>query len=69
MISCVRSTWRAGRGLCPWGCGLSRASPNCAHSDRIDEAPDLLAAVYNHFTEGLGTADLQRAKRLFDESS
>jgi predicted ATPase len=31
----------------------------------IDEAPDLLAAVHNHFTEGFGTADLQRAKRLF----
>ena len=36
---------------------------------RVDEAPDLLAAVYNHFTEGFGTADLQRAKRLFDEWS
>jgi len=31
------------------------------------EAHDLLAPVYNWFTEGFGTADLQSAKALLDE--
>ena len=34
--------------------------------DRIGEAPDLLAPIYDRFTEGFGTADLQAAKRLID---
>ena len=35
--------------------------------DRIAEARDLLAPVYERFIEGFGTADLQAAKRLLDE--
>ena len=35
--------------------------------DRIGEARDLLAPIYERFTEGFGTADLQSAKRLLDE--
>ena len=35
--------------------------------DRVDEARDLLASVYERFTEGFGTADLQSAKRLLGE--
>jgi predicted ATPase len=35
--------------------------------DRIGEARDLLAPIYQRFTEGFGTADLQSAKRLLDE--
>ena len=31
------------------------------------EAHDLLASVYNWFTEGFETADLQEAKALLDE--
>jgi predicted ATPase len=32
-----------------------------------DEACDLLAPVYDWFTEGFDTADLQEAKQLLDE--
>ena len=35
--------------------------------DRIGEARDLLASIYDRFTEGFGTADLQAAKKLLDE--
>ena len=35
--------------------------------DRIGEARDLLAPIYDRFTEGFGTADLQSAKRLLGE--
>jgi predicted ATPase len=35
--------------------------------DRIDEARDLLAPIYERFTEGFGTADLQAARLLLDE--
>jgi predicted ATPase len=35
--------------------------------DRIGEARDLLAPIYERFTEGFGTADLREAKRLLDE--
>ena len=34
---------------------------------KIPEARDLLAPVYNWFTEGFDTADLQEAKALLDE--
>jgi predicted ATPase len=33
------------------------------------EAHEMLAAVYNWFTEGFDTKDLQDAKRLIDELS
>ena len=36
---------------------------------RRDEAQSLLAGIYNWFTEGFGTADLQEAKALLDEWS
>ena len=35
--------------------------------NRIGEARDLLAPIYQRFTEGFGTADLQSQKRLLDE--
>ena len=35
--------------------------------NRIGEARDQLAPIYDRFTEGFGTADLQSAKRLLDE--
>jgi len=34
---------------------------------RSDEAPELLASVYDRFTEGFGTADLKAAKALLDD--
>lgn len=34
---------------------------------RVAEARELLGAVYNRFTEGFATADLQRAKILLDQ--
>jgi hypothetical protein len=37
--------------------------------DRIAEARDLLAPIYERFTEGFGTADLQAARRLLDALS
>jgi hypothetical protein len=37
--------------------------------DRIGEARDLLAPIYERFTEGFDTADLQAAKRLIDALS
>jgi predicted ATPase len=36
---------------------------------RIDEARDILAAIYGWFTEGFDTLDLQEAKRLLGELS
>jgi predicted ATPase len=36
---------------------------------RRDEARELLAPVYNWFTEGFDTADLKDAKALLDELS
>jgi hypothetical protein len=35
--------------------------------DRVGEARDLLAPIYERFTEGFGTADLQAGKKLLDE--
>jgi predicted ATPase len=35
--------------------------------DRIAEARDLLAPIYERFTEGFGTADLRAGKKLLDE--
>ena len=35
--------------------------------DKRQDAYDLLAQVYNWFTEGFDTADLQEAKALLDE--
>ena len=36
-------------------------------SELIDEARELLASVYNWFTEGFDTKDLQEAKVLLAE--
>jgi predicted ATPase len=48
-----------------------RAATNLARlwqsQDKRQEAYDLLAPVYNWFTEGFDTADLQEAKQLLDE--
>jgi predicted ATPase len=40
-----------------------------ASQGRRDEARTMLAEIYNWFTEGFGTADLQDAKALLDELS
>ena len=37
--------------------------------DKAGEARDLLAPIYDWFTEGFGTADLKDAKALLDELS
>ncbi|MFQ5947026.1 MAG: hypothetical protein ACE5NC_12405, partial [Anaerolineae bacterium] len=39
------------------------------HGGRRDEAQQLLAEVYRHFTEGFDTPDLLEAKALLDELS
>ena len=36
------------------------------HQDKRKEAQDLLAPVYNWFTEGFDTADLEEARDLLD---
>jgi predicted ATPase len=38
-----------------------------AKQDRRDEAPAMLAEIYNWFTEGIDTADLGDAKTLLDQ--
>jgi predicted ATPase/DNA-binding winged helix-turn-helix (wHTH) protein len=45
------------------------ASIACMWRDqhRVAEARELLGAVYGRFTEGFGTADLQKAKRLLEQ--
>ena len=37
------------------------------HQNKLDEAHDLLATIYDWFTEGFDTADLKDAKALLDE--
>jgi predicted ATPase len=57
-------------------CVSTRPSPSpaatslarlCQSQDKRQDAYDLLAPVYNWFTEGFDTADLQEAKGLLDE--
>jgi hypothetical protein len=38
-----------------------------ARRNRRDEAREMLAEIYNWFTEGFDTADLKDAKLLLDE--
>ena len=38
-----------------------------ARSGKCDEARELLAPVYNWFTEGFDTLDLKEARALLDE--
>lgn len=48
-----------------WGGGsLSRL---WQHQGKYQNAYDLLASVYNRFTEGFDTADVQEAKALLEE--
>ena len=62
--------WGRQQGALSWEL---RASTSLARllrdRDRIDEARDLLAPIYERFTEGFGTADLREAKRLIDALS
>src|SRR5207244_6994856 len=57
--------WARRQGALSWEL---RAATSLArllgHQDRIAEARDLLAPIYERFTEGFGTADLREAKRL-----
>ena len=45
------------------------ASPARRDQEKLTEAHDLLAPVYNWFTEGLDTPVLKQAKVLLDELS
>jgi hypothetical protein len=67
-VSGVRSILRTERAPSRENCGLRRASPDCSATRTASgEARDLLASVYDRFTEGFGTADLQWAKQLLSE--
>jgi predicted ATPase len=60
--------WARQQGALSWelraATSLARLLRN---RDRISEARDLLAPIYQRFTEGFGTADLQAGKKLLDE--
>ena len=60
--------WARQQGALSWEL---RAATSLARllrdQDRVGEARDLLAPIYQRFTEGFGTADLQAAKRLLAE--
>ena len=60
--------WARQQGALSWEL---RAATSLARllrdTDRIGEARDLLAPIYERFTEGFGTADLRAAKKLLDE--
>jgi len=60
--------WARRQGALSWEL---RAATSLARllrdTDRIGEARDLLAPIYERFTEGFGTADLRAAKKLLDE--
>jgi predicted ATPase len=59
--------WARRQGALSWelraATGLARLLRD---RDCIGEARDLLAPIYERFTEGFGTADLREAKRLID---
>jgi predicted ATPase len=69
---CLRKAldWARQQGTLSW---KLRAATSLARllrdRDRIGEARDLLAPIYERFTEGFGTADLREAKRLIDALS
>jgi hypothetical protein len=48
-------------------CARPQASPGCANQGKRDEPREMLAEIYNWFTEGFDTADLKEAKALLDE--
>jgi predicted ATPase/DNA-binding winged helix-turn-helix (wHTH) protein len=60
--------WAGRQGALAWAL---RTSTSCArllrHQRRAREARDLLAPVYERFTEGFATGDLKAAKTLLDE--
>jgi predicted ATPase len=60
--------WARRQGALSWEL---RAATSLARllrdQDRVGEARELLAPIYQRFTEGFETADLQTAKRLLDE--
>ena len=65
-----RSTWHAGKARCPGNCAPPRALPGCgATRPGAKQAHELLAPVYDRFTEGFATADLRAAKSLLEELS
>ena len=47
--------------------GSDESEPLVAAPGKRDEARELLAEVYDWFTEGFDTADLQEARALLDE--
>jgi hypothetical protein len=53
-------------GLLGFRVSINLARRWCKQGKR-SEARDLLASIYNWFTEGLGAADLKGAKDLLDE--
>jgi predicted ATPase/DNA-binding winged helix-turn-helix (wHTH) protein len=60
--------WARRQGALSWelrcATGLARLQRDRGHHR---EARELLASIYDRFTEGFGTADLQAAKQLLDE--
>jgi predicted ATPase len=59
--------WARRQGALSWELRAAMSLARLLHDrDRIG-ARDLLASIYDRFTEGFGTADLITAKQLLDE--
>jgi predicted ATPase len=61
--------WARRQGALSWELRAATSFARLLRRDRIGEARELLAPIYDRFTEGFGTADLQAAKQLIDELS
>jgi predicted ATPase len=61
--------WARREGALSWELRAATSLARLLRRDRIGEARELLAPIYDRFTEGFGTADLQAAKQLIDELS
>jgi len=60
--------WARQQGALSWELRAAKSLARLLRDrDRVDEARDLLAPIYDRFTEGFGTADLQAGKKLLDE--
>jgi len=62
--------WARRQGALSWELRSATSLARSRHDQaRSDEARELLASVYDRFTEGFTTADLRAAKELLDELS
>jgi hypothetical protein len=60
--------WARRQGALSWELRVATSLASLLRdTDRLGEARDLLAPIYERFTEGFGTADLQAAKQLLDD--